>query len=585
MVATTCTAMMILTAVLIGCSNKPVAAPPLAAPPPTYTGPAFLHGTVGSLTQLRGYKPLLVSGYGLVVNLQATGSSDVPAYLKQWLINEMRKKGLGSARLGMPEMAPTNVLASSNTAVVIVQGLIPPGATKGTRFDVLVSALPQTQTTSLQAGQLWTTDLARNGADTQMRFSRQLAQAAGAMYINPFDDKTPTQRQWELQRQAVVLSGGVATADRTLELILNQPSWQRSRLIADRINERFSKDPSDRYDTAVPTTDAMIKLHIPARYASRVDAFLNLISHLYLQRAPNFETQQAQRLAELLLAQPDYRDAIVPAWVTLGKTILPVIRRLYDHPRSPVQLAALNAGTQLQDEAATIHLAKLAQHTDPNLRRQAALFLINLPRSIRGARTLHLLLDDDDQSVRIQAYESLAAINDPIIHRLIIGNKPDLKFVLDLVPAKQPLVYITQTLAPRLVIFNHTLKFNAPFLARMWDNRLMLRSSAEDQPVEVFYQPYGQVQGQSESIEPTVASLAIYLAHKPTMQQPHNGLNLSYSHVVNAVHRLKQQAVVDAPMHVQLNPLAQAIAQAQQSATDLSRPETAPAPSTIYPDN
>ena len=39
------------------------------------------------------------------------------------------------------------------------------------------------------------------------------------------------------------------TTDRRVELILNQPSWQRSRLIADRINERFFQiaDRSIRY--------------------------------------------------------------------------------------------------------------------------------------------------------------------------------------------------------------------------------------------------------------------------------------------------------------------------------------------------
>ena len=39
------------------------------------------HGTVGSLSTLRGFEPLMVSGWGIVVNLKGTGSSDVPAHL------------------------------------------------------------------------------------------------------------------------------------------------------------------------------------------------------------------------------------------------------------------------------------------------------------------------------------------------------------------------------------------------------------------------------------------------------------------------------------------------------------------------
>ncbi|MCC6581796.1 MAG: hypothetical protein IT440_15295, partial [Phycisphaeraceae bacterium] len=57
--------------------------PPPAPPGPAFTGPAYLQGTVGSMTKLRGYEPLLVSGYGLVVDLQGTGSADVPDFLRK----------------------------------------------------------------------------------------------------------------------------------------------------------------------------------------------------------------------------------------------------------------------------------------------------------------------------------------------------------------------------------------------------------------------------------------------------------------------------------------------------------------------
>ena len=46
-----------------------------------------------------------------------------------------------------------------DTAVVVVEGLIPPGATEGTRFDLRVFAHPMTSTTSLEGGRLYTTCL------------------------------------------------------------------------------------------------------------------------------------------------------------------------------------------------------------------------------------------------------------------------------------------------------------------------------------------------------------------------------------------------------------------------------------------
>src|SRR5699024_3125977 len=98
------------------------------APTATYNGPTYLRGTVGSMTSLRNAEPLLVSGYGLVVNLHDTGSSDVPSFLRKALINRMQKRGLGSAQLGTQKLTPQRVLADKNTAVVAVRGLIPPGA-------------------------------------------------------------------------------------------------------------------------------------------------------------------------------------------------------------------------------------------------------------------------------------------------------------------------------------------------------------------------------------------------------------------------------------------------------------------------
>ncbi len=570
-----------LVALLIGCGKKVLDQPTPSTPPPVYTGPPFLRGTVGSMTRLRGAHTQLVSGFGLVVNLPGTGSSEVPAYLRQWMLNQMRKRGVGSARLGTQWMTPEQVLASPNTAVVMTQGLIPPGAVKGTRFDVMVSALPQTQTTSLEGGQLWTVDLSLQGADPSMRFSQKLASARGPLFLDPLARSEEGLSAEPLERRAVVLSGGVATAERKLELVLNQASWQRSRMIADRINERFPKAPSDRRDTAVPINDSLIELNIPARFNHDTMDLLGLIRHLYTQRGPRFEPQQAQRLADLLAGDGRHARSVVLAWQAMGKTVLPVIRPYYDHPQMDVCLAALEAGARLEDEMTTDPLNTIAKQPDPALRRRAAQVLARLPRSLRAARTLHTLLDDPDTAVRIQAYESLATIRDPILQRVAIGEREEFKFVLDIVPAMKPLIYIAQTGLPRVVVFNPDATFNTPFVARMWDNRLMIRASGPRAAMTVFYQPQGQIEGRTFEITPLVRDLVLFLAHRPTQSAPDDGLDLSFSQVTDVLHQLSRQDLVGAELEVQLNPLAAAIAKA--SKIDTSRPRPATAGRTVPP--
>lgn len=561
---------------LTACQSQPRTQAPELPPAPIYTGPELFHGTVGSMTRVRGFEPLLVSGFGVVVNLPGTGSSEVPAFLRQWLINEMRKKGLGNPQYGAAELSPQRVLADPGKSIVVVQGLIPPGAKKGTRFDVMVTAL-DSQTISLEGGRLWSTDLAVDGANPALRYSRPLAVAeAGDLYVNPLEERSFENPEY--RSSAVVLSGGKVTVDRELELILNQPSWQRSRMIADRINERFPRGPGDRWPVAEPQTDAIIRINIPRAYSDDPAFFLRLMSKLYVQRTPRFEPEQAQRLAQALLADPnpELAEDVALAWVALGKNALREVQRYYQYPHKVIRLAALEAGALLGDEQCVDSLVQLARDPDPQVRIRCAKILSNLPQSLRGSRTLQEMLDDPDRDVRIAAYEALAKINDPVLQRIAMGAPDNFKFMLELVPSRLPLVYICQVRLPRIVIFGPNTGFHTPMLARLWENRLMIRCEGPGQNATVFYQPPGNPEGQTIQIAPALANLIFLMAHKPSKDNPAEGLDLPYSRVVSAVVSLHRQGFLDADLYIQASPLAEAIERASR-VEPVVRPETGPA--------
>ncbi|MCX5661989.1 MAG: flagellar basal body P-ring protein FlgI [Planctomycetota bacterium] len=562
-------------------------------PPPSFNGPPYLHGTIGSLASVRGFEPLLVSGYGLVVGLPGTGSADVPPYLRQWLIQEMRRGGMGNPQFKAEDMAPERVLTSKTAAPVILEGLIPPGAVVGTRFDVLVTALPRTQTTSLDGGTLYTFNLAVDGANLDLRTYHSLAKVSGPMYLNPFESANSEERP-DLERQAVVVGGGVVTDAREIELILNTPSWQRSRLIADTINERFPHNSDiDREDVAKPITDQMIRLNVPARYAGRPDELISLINHLYIQRAPGFEAEKAQQLANLLVKNPaTYAADVTLCWQTLGRVALPVIRRYYDHPDPAVRLVALDAGARQGDERTVDRLSELCKSPDPAMRRRSAEMLVHLPRSLRAARLLKDLLDDEERPVRVAAYETLAEVNDPLLQRRTFFRDKQFKFRLDLVPSDKPLIYISQKDYPRIAIFNPMVGFRTPTVAKLWDNRLMLKIEADDQPVTAYYQKPGEPKPQLYQFAPTVANLVFLLSHKPSLEQPTQGLDLNYSQVVAALSRLSKAGYVPVDVEVRNNQLATLIAGVRDQQSQLrpefvggesGRPETGDSTSTTKP--
>ena len=149
-----------------------------------------MRGTVASETILDGYRPVVVRGYGVVVGLNGTGSRDLPPDVRAHMIQEASRNGIGLESSGFGDVSPERFLDSMDTAVVVVEGLIPPGATEGTRFDVRVFAHPMTSTTSLEDGRLYTAELrpvVRRGLPpTGSRQAAAIARARGEVFINPF---------------------------------------------------------------------------------------------------------------------------------------------------------------------------------------------------------------------------------------------------------------------------------------------------------------------------------------------------------------------------------------------------------------
>jgi hypothetical protein len=574
---------------LVGC--QPAGPPPATPPGATFTGPRYLYNTVGSLSRLTNNEPLAVSGYGLVVDLQGTGSNEVPQFIRQWLINEMTKNGVGLSKYrDILDASPEQVLASNNTAVVRVFGIIPAGAVAGTRFDLAVVAA-DSRTTDLTGGRLWQTSLTVGGLNPERFFTEPEAVGGGAIYVDPVDaeevDKFELERQ---RREALVVNGGRVEKTRVLELVLNQPSRQRARLIQDRINERFPAEPNAKQRTANAVSPLVIQLAIPQRFRAQPRQFLDLVEHLYIDRSRNFEPQQAQALANKLLEDPGERTSVVLAWKAFGPLAVPVLRRYYQHDEVDIRLAALEAGAFLQDERSSEQLFKLTNHPEPSVRRRVADALISLPNSIRGDRALRRLLDDENRSVRIAAYEALSSTGSELIKRTVIngpsvGGQPEIKLVIDRLEVEQPLIYVSQKQVPRLVIFNDDLTFNAPMLANVWGGQLMIRQDKSDEPAEVFYQEPVIEDGERRTkahqhrFFPSVATLAYVLAHRWSYEEPQAGFDLTYGQVVDALYQLSKKGVIDADVEINRSILASVMRDAEQArsnqASGPERPETA----------
>ncbi len=569
--------------IVVGCSKsgpKPVASPGII-----YKGPEHLRGTVGSMVSLDGYEPMLVSGFGVVMGLDGTGSAEVPAFLRQWMITELGRDGFGSARSGLQALTPERLLADPSTTIVAIQGFIPPGAVKGKRFDVLVSAL-DAQTTSLAGGTLWISKLRVGGTDPNLKFTFTQALAQGPIFVSP-DDPTHGRTGGSVATgdapQAMIASGAAVTQTRPLTLGLHSPSYARARGVADRINERYPATQRDKRPTAVAESDQIIRLNIPAAYAADPAELLDLIAHTYVYRVPGFEEQKSTQLAELLMQRPELSKDIQLSWRALGKRAVTSFRSLYDHPDARVRLTALEAGAYLGDERASEALSELADHPDLKVRQRVAEALVHLPSSLRGAAALRRLLDDPAREVRIAAYQSLASNHDPLVDRVPVRGVHGLKYVIDRVSSERPMVLITQEDYPRLVLFGPQLGFDSSTLGSVWNGRLMVREDRVASPQEgepgqrfltLFYQRPQGGEPIRHKLVPTVATLAFVLGHRSTSEVPQEGLNLSYAQVVDAIYTMCKSGSIPAEVVVQRSELAERISQFKEARAIEARPES-----------
>ncbi|QQE12491.1 flagellar basal body P-ring protein FlgI [Planctomycetota bacterium] len=580
---------------LPGCTIEKPKAAPGAKPMPKFRGPSYLHGTIGSLATLDGYSPMLVSNYSLVVDLENTGSVQIPQHLKQFMINELRKQGVGTPSKGYGWLSPERMLGDKGSAIVAVEGMIPPGAVKGQRFDLLVSALPGTDTTSVESGRLWRTELKPGGVQFPGRFIKTEASAVGPVYMPPsINDLTDQKQRREFSRQAVVIAGGEVKKNRDLRLVLNVPSFTRSRMIADRINEKYG-DYKDAKDIAEAKTDTYIDITVPQRWAYRTDELLELIQSTYIEVSPGFEARQAANLARVLEQFPVEEKRVVQAWRALGKMSLEVLRIIYDHDIPHMRRAALSAGAWLGDELASKHLLEMSSGSDWKARQFAAELLVYLPDSTSGAAALGKLLNDDVRSVRLAAYNSIAIVGHEYLNRYVVrdGNE-EVKFLIDRIQGvDKPLIYITHEYGiPRIVLFDDQMKLSEKGFASIWNDRLMLRpnksvvdpnainvlNTAATYTTTVYYRmtPRERAeliasmkdkmkardlasQAKQYEIPGTVATLVYLLGHQQANFEDQPGLDLTYSQVSDAIYKLCKSGYIDVPIELYKTPLQQRI--------------------------
>lgn len=559
---------------LIGCQSDP----PIRRPPSVRAGgfdlavPPVLQGTVGSQAVFAGLRPTLVRGYGLVVALNGTGSRDVQPQLRARMLAEMARKGVGSEQSGYPNLSPQMLLDSEDTAVVIVEAIIPAGAVNGTPFNVRVVADPTTGTTSLEGGILYTTEMrpsvgGRILPSADGREAAALAVASGPIIINPFVEPGTAEERIGATIGRI-LDGGEVTKSIPIKLQLARPSHAQAGIIERAINTRFPREFGQEQDTAHGVSDETIEVTVPPSYHDRAEEFLELVRHTTIRlSAPE---RVAQSLRQLVMENPAYANAASWRWQALGQKAIPVFRELYDTPNPMVRLAALRAGARLDHPPVIPHLIEMSSDDGLDFRRRAIQLLGNMRPTPIIDQALRVHLNDESIEIRLAAYEALAQRQDPFMRRYDVDGK----FELHVVQADEPMIYITQVSEPRIVIFGEDQVVKAPFvLFEAWSSRLMIQPGLSSDVLDVRYLPLWSTTALREEVPAALPGFIISLAHDPTLDAPGPGMGMTYSETVGALYQLYREKLIETDFKAEQDRILAAINEYEREEIGQDRPE------------
>lgn len=224
---------------------------------------------IKDIVDFEGVRENQLVGYGLVVGLNGTGDSlNNSPFTKQSLQSMLERLGVNTAG--------ENV-RTANVAAVMVTANLPPFATQGSRMDVSVAAMGDSD--SLQGGTLLVTPLV--GADGEV-----YAIAQGSVSINGF----------KAEGDAASIISGVPTTGRissgamiereidfhlgsqtSLRLALRNPDLTTARRIALAVND-FIGAP-----TATPEDPATVRVSLPPGFNGNIVDLLTDIEQLMVE--------------------------------------------------------------------------------------------------------------------------------------------------------------------------------------------------------------------------------------------------------------------------------------------------------------
>ena len=484
-----------------------------------------LGATIGSLVDVFSPESVGVEGYGLVGGLNGTGSAECPArvraYLSRYILTQLPERRIDVNKL----------ISSRNTAVVLVEGMMPAVASKSRYFDVRVTALQGTQTTSLEDGWLYGAELkAARGFGTTVQ---AIANAEGPVFIDTIGASETN------KKAGYILAGGTVLQEYKVGLALRKPDYRVTSSIRNRLNERFGDG------TAKAVLPGHIELTVPAKYREQKQRFISIVGATYLAETPEITEERIKTFVRKLAVSKD-KYASEVALEAIGNESLSKLPVLLNSANEQVRLHAARCMLNLGSDRGLGVLRNIALDKSSAYRLEALETMTVAASRNDAAAVSRKLLRDDDFGVRLAAYEQLRKLGDIALTRALIARN----FYLEqIVQTEHKAIFISRSGQPRIVLFGAPMRCRGNIFVQSADGNITINAPAGQQYVSVIRKHPRRpsvIARLRSSFE--LDDIIQTLCEEPlkNTEEGHRGLGVSYADVIAILKQMCDKGAVRA---------------------------------------
>ncbi|MCO6043071.1 flagellar basal body P-ring protein FlgI [Aeoliella sp. ICT_H6.2] len=407
---------------------------------------------ISKFTHPFGLDYVKVEALSMVTGLSGTGEDPPPTPQRAAMMAEMNRMRVEN---------PEKVLASPDTALVLIRGMLRPGIQEGDRFDVEVRVPSKSETTSLRGGWLLSarlTELAVLGG--QIRQGHVLGVAEGAILVDP----SANEEDGTYATRGRILGGGVAAKSRPMGLVIDDryKSVHLAAQIGKSVNDRFyMRIDGHKRGVANAKNDELIEIAVHPRYKDNVGRYMRVLQSLAVIETGREQQERVELLREQIANPLTAASAALQLEAIGDDQAKEILLQAILSSDTEVRFYAAESLAYLDETAAVEVLAQVAR--DEPAFRVNAMAALSAMDDLAAFDALHGLLSVDSAETRYGAFRSLWAMNphDP----LVAGENMNGNFTLHQLNVEgPPMIHVTNSHRPEIVLFGKQPSLKLPLL-------------------------------------------------------------------------------------------------------------------------